>query len=141
MGLISLVKELLMAFFFVCSVQFWRMGLFWSFSILFSYYQLFKASLSQWLVFKPVILEKCPFLSQKLVSYPRCSPFTSNFRPVCIVTVVSPSFIFIYSFRVFFFFVLVSNKLFDFGNFSNWLWDFVFCVGVGNVWPGISCCL
>ncbi|QCE15613.1 dehydrogenase/reductase SDR family member X [Vigna unguiculata] len=44
------------------------------------------ASLSQWLVFKPVILEKCPFLSQKLVSYPRCSPFTSNFRPVCIVT-------------------------------------------------------
>ncbi|WVZ20498.1 hypothetical protein V8G54_007820 [Vigna mungo] len=86
MGLISLVKELLMAFFFVCSVQFWRMALLWSFSVLFSYYRLFKASLSQWLVFKPVILDKCPFFSQKLVSYPRCYPFTSNFRPVCVVT-------------------------------------------------------
>ncbi|BAT78802.1 hypothetical protein VIGAN_02153400 [Vigna angularis var. angularis] len=86
MGLISLVKELLMAFFFMCSVQFWRMALLWSFSVLFSYYRLFKASLSQWLVFKPVILDKCPFFSQKLVSYPRCSPFTSNFRPVCVVT-------------------------------------------------------
>ncbi|XP_014522350.1 dehydrogenase/reductase SDR family member on chromosome X isoform X1 [Vigna radiata var. radiata] len=86
MGLISLVKELLMAFFFVCSVQFWRMALFWSFSVLFSYYRLFKASLSQWLVFKPVILDKCPFFSQKLVSYPRCYPYTSNFRPVCVVT-------------------------------------------------------
>ncbi|KOM41412.1 hypothetical protein LR48_Vigan04g161000 [Vigna angularis] len=62
------------------------MALLWSFSVLFSYYRLFKASLSQWLVFKPVILDKCPFFSQKLVSYPRCSPFTSNFRPVCVVT-------------------------------------------------------
>ncbi|CAJ1974372.1 unnamed protein product [Sphenostylis stenocarpa] len=86
MGLITLVKELWKAFFFVCSVQFCRMALLWSLSILFSYYQLFKASLSQWLVFKPVILERCPFFSQKLVSYPRCSAFTSNFTPVCVVT-------------------------------------------------------
>ncbi|KAK8465325.1 hypothetical protein PHAVU_009G054600 [Phaseolus vulgaris] len=86
MGLITLVKELWMAFFFLCSVQFWRMALLWSFSILFSYYQLFKASLSQCQLVKQVILDKCPFFSQKLVSYPRCSPFTSNFRPVCVVT-------------------------------------------------------
>ncbi|KAK7353332.1 hypothetical protein VNO80_18777 [Phaseolus coccineus] len=86
MGLITLIKEFWMAFFFLCSVQFWRMALLWSFSILFSYYQLFKASLSQCQLFQQVILDKCPFFSQKLVSYPRCSPFTSNFRPVCVVT-------------------------------------------------------
>ena len=137
MGLITLVKELWMAFFFLCSVQFWRMALLWSFSILFSYYQLFKASLSQCQLVKQVILDKCPFFSQKLVSYPRCSPFTSNFRPVCVVTGVSRSFI--YSFR--FFSVLVSRKLFDYGNFSIDSGVLVFCVGVGNVWPGISCCL
>ncbi|KAK7410692.1 hypothetical protein VNO78_01689 [Psophocarpus tetragonolobus] len=81
-----LVKELWRAFFFVCSLQFWRMALLWTFSILFSYYQLFKASLSQSQLFKPLIPENCPLFSYKLVSYPRCSPFTSSFRPVCVVT-------------------------------------------------------
>jgi len=136
MGLISLVKELWMTFFFLCSVQFWRMALLWSFSILFSYYKLFTASLSRWLFFKPVILEKCPFFSQKLVSYPRCSPFTSNFRPVCVVTGVSPSFI--YSFRllfVFFFYLFIMGIF----QIDSEVW--FFCVGVGNLWPGIGYCL
>ncbi|RDX67758.1 Dehydrogenase/reductase SDR family member on chromosome X, partial [Mucuna pruriens] len=70
MGLITLVTELWRAFFFVCSLQFWRMALLWNASILFSYYQLLKDSL----------------LSRKLVSYPRCSPLTSASRPVCVIT-------------------------------------------------------
>ncbi|TKY74117.1 Dehydrogenase/reductase SDR family member on chromosome X [Spatholobus suberectus] len=46
------------------------MALLWTLSLLFSYYQLFKAYL----------------FSQKLVSYPRCSPLTTPCRPVCVVT-------------------------------------------------------
>ncbi|KAL2339640.1 hypothetical protein Fmac_007580 [Flemingia macrophylla] len=70
MGLCNLVKELWRAYFFFFSPQFWRMALLWAFSILYSYYQLFK-----------------PYLfSQKPVSYPRCSPSTSASRPVCVVT-------------------------------------------------------
>ncbi|KAK7351011.1 hypothetical protein VNO77_10132 [Canavalia gladiata] len=69
MGLIMLIKDLWRAFHFVCSVQFWRMVLLWNFSILLSYYRLFKAS-----------------FSQKIVSYPRCSPSITPFRPVCVIT-------------------------------------------------------
>ncbi|KAL3026206.1 hypothetical protein AAZX31_04G218300 [Glycine max] len=76
MGLIKVVKELWRAFFFLCSPQFWRMALLWTFSILYSYYQLFK----------PLIHEKCSLFSHKLVSYPRCSPFTTTFKPVCVIT-------------------------------------------------------
>ncbi|KAL5145632.1 Dehydrogenase/reductase SDR family member on chromosome X [Glycine soja] len=86
MGLITVVKELWRAFFFLCSLQFWRMALLWTFSILYSYYQLFKDSLSHSQYFKPLIPEKCSLFSQKLVSYPRCSPFTTTFRPVCVIT-------------------------------------------------------
>ncbi|XP_027329164.1 dehydrogenase/reductase SDR family member on chromosome X-like isoform X1 [Abrus precatorius] len=70
MGLIKMVIELWRTLHFVCSVQFWRMALIWTLSILFSYYQLFKAYL----------------FSQKVVSYPRCSPSLTPFRPVCVVT-------------------------------------------------------
>ena len=101
MGLITVVKELWRAFFFLCSLQFWRMALLWTFSILYSYYQLFKDSLSHSQYFKPLIPEKCSLFSQKLVSYPRCSPFTTTFRPVCVITGVSLSlffFLFIHSF-------------------------------------------
>lgn len=101
MGLIKVVKELWRAFFFLCSPQFWRMALLWTFSILYSYYQLFKDSLSHSQYFKPLIPEKCSLFSQKLVSYPRCSPFTTTFRPVCVITGVSLSlffFLFIHSF-------------------------------------------
>ncbi|KHN44225.1 Dehydrogenase/reductase SDR family member on chromosome X [Glycine soja] len=52
------------------------MALLWTFSILYSYYQLFK----------PLIHEKCSLFSHKLVSYPRCSPFTTTFKPVCVIT-------------------------------------------------------
>lgn len=70
-----MVKDLWRALFFVCSIQFWRMGLLWTLSVLFSHYQLLKASL----------------FSQKLVSYPRCSPSTFPHRPVCVITGVSLS--------------------------------------------------
>ncbi|KAJ1379442.1 Short-chain dehydrogenase/reductase SDR [Sesbania bispinosa] len=70
MAIIMLVKELWKVFHFVFSIQFWRMALLWTFSVLFSHYQLFKAFL----------------FSQKLVSYPRCSPCTTPYRPVCVIT-------------------------------------------------------
>ncbi|XP_061358263.1 uncharacterized protein LOC133302496 [Gastrolobium bilobum] len=70
MAIVTLIKELWGVLHFVCSLQFWRMALLWTFSILFSHYQLLKASI----------------FSQKLISYPRCSPSTSTLRPVCVIT-------------------------------------------------------
>ncbi|XP_010276439.1 PREDICTED: dehydrogenase/reductase SDR family member on chromosome X isoform X3 [Nelumbo nucifera] len=60
---------------FVCSVQFWRMAVLWTFALVFSHLQLFVRAL----------------FSRKSHSYPRCSPqpiftTTTTSMPVCIVT-------------------------------------------------------
>ncbi|XP_020984342.1 uncharacterized protein LOC107460589 isoform X2 [Arachis duranensis] len=68
--MISLVKELWRTLLFVFSIQFWRMGLLWTFSIVFSHYQLIKDFLC----------------SQRPKSYYRCSPCTVPVRPVAVVT-------------------------------------------------------
>ncbi|RYR48031.1 hypothetical protein Ahy_A07g034025 isoform A [Arachis hypogaea] len=68
--MISLVKELWRTLLFVFSIQFWRMGLLWTFSIVFSHYQLIKDFLC----------------SQRPKSYYRCSPCVVPVRPVAVVT-------------------------------------------------------
>ncbi|XP_004502627.1 uncharacterized protein [Cicer arietinum] len=70
MGMISLIMDLFWSLYFVCSIQFWRMALLWTFSVAYSHFQLLKA----W------------FFSQKIVSYPRCSPSIIPNRPVCVIT-------------------------------------------------------
>ncbi|KAL1331716.1 hypothetical protein HN51_048963 [Arachis hypogaea] len=68
--MISLVKELWGTLLFLFSIQFWRMGLLWTFSIVFSHYQLIKDF----------------FCSQRPKSYYRCSPCVVPVRPVAVVT-------------------------------------------------------
>ncbi|KAI3953619.1 hypothetical protein MKW92_013903 [Papaver armeniacum] len=69
----KIMIELRDSFYFLCSIQFWRMGVLWTFSIIYSYLQL-------WL--NKVMFRKCQ-------SYPRCSlklsPSAAK-RPVCVVT-------------------------------------------------------
>ncbi|KAL7142529.1 hypothetical protein ABFS83_08G129700 [Erythranthe nasuta] len=72
----ELGKSVIEGFNFMCNVQFWRMAVLWTFSIIFSYLKLFCES----------------FFSQKSKCYRRFSPkdsiFTTNSvsRPVCIIT-------------------------------------------------------
>ncbi|KAL1369295.1 hypothetical protein HN51_023392 [Arachis hypogaea] len=68
--MISLVKELWRTLLFLFSMQFWRMGLLWTFSIVFSHHQLIKDF----------------FCSQRPKSYYRCSPCVVPVRPVAVVT-------------------------------------------------------
>ncbi|XP_052112847.1 uncharacterized protein LOC107475995 isoform X4 [Arachis duranensis] len=68
--MISLVKELWRTLLFLFSIQFWRMGLLWTFSIVFSHHQLIKDF----------------FCSQRPKSYYRCSPCVVPVRPVAVVT-------------------------------------------------------
>ncbi|PKI69485.1 hypothetical protein CRG98_010118 [Punica granatum] len=63
-------KRLREVLLFVCSVEFWRMAVLWSIALITSYFQLLLQSLH----------------IQKSYSYPRRSPETSAFRPVCIIT-------------------------------------------------------
>ncbi|XP_062145977.1 uncharacterized protein LOC133853974 isoform X1 [Alnus glutinosa] len=67
-GIRMVMEELRDAFHFVCSVEFWRMAVFWTLSLLISYCHLLFAPNSK--------------------SYPRCAPATSsiNIKPVCIIT-------------------------------------------------------
>ncbi|RZC90535.1 hypothetical protein C5167_029667 [Papaver somniferum] len=69
----KIMIELRDSLYFLCSIQFWRMGVLWTFSIIYSYLQL-------WL--NKVLFRKCK-------SYPRCSlklsPSAAK-RPVCVVT-------------------------------------------------------
>ncbi|XP_031114374.1 dehydrogenase/reductase SDR family member on chromosome X-like isoform X1 [Ipomoea triloba] len=60
------------AFGFICSVEFWRMGVLWTLSLIYSYLQLFRQTL----------------FSIKSKTYsPRCSPSSiATKRPICIVT-------------------------------------------------------
>nr|GMD59987.1 dehydrogenase/reductase SDR family member on chromosome X isoform X1 [Ipomoea batatas] len=60
------------AFSFICSVEFWRMGVLWTLSLIYSYLQLFRQTL----------------FSVKSKTYsPRCSPSSiATRRPICIVT-------------------------------------------------------
>lgn len=67
------MKELSDAFSFVCSSEFWRMAVLWTYSLILSYWQLVEEVLN----------------SQKLISYRRCSPSTVPSRPVCVITGVS----------------------------------------------------
>ncbi|XP_047341639.1 dehydrogenase/reductase SDR family member on chromosome X [Impatiens glandulifera] len=66
------LNDLWEALSFVCTLQFWRMGVLWTISIIFSYFQL---------IFNG-------FLRRKAFSYPRCSLSTTMAagRSVCIVT-------------------------------------------------------
>ncbi|GER48892.1 NAD(P)-binding Rossmann-fold superfamily protein [Striga asiatica] len=72
----NLVKIMVESFYFMCSVQFWRMALLWTLSLIFSYLDLFTQR----------------FMTSKLKLYPRYSPKGSaNFnspagKPVCIIT-------------------------------------------------------
>ncbi|KAK9266904.1 hypothetical protein L1049_027163 [Liquidambar formosana] len=54
---------------FVWSLEFWRMAVLWTFSLIISYFQLFDHYL----------------LSHKSNSYPRCSPVVAT-KPLCIIT-------------------------------------------------------
>ncbi|XP_026408856.1 dehydrogenase/reductase SDR family member on chromosome X-like [Papaver somniferum] len=69
----KILIELRDSLYFLCSIQFWRMGVLWTSSIIYSYLQL-------WL--NKVMFRKCK-------SYPRCSlklsPSAAK-RPVCVVT-------------------------------------------------------
>nr|CAN83376.1 hypothetical protein VITISV_022730 [Vitis vinifera] len=65
-------KELREVLHFVFSLQFLRMALFWTLSLIISYLHLF--------------IQRFPF-SRKSNSYPRCPPAnTATFRPLCIIT-------------------------------------------------------
>ncbi|KAI3985661.1 hypothetical protein MKX01_033944 [Papaver californicum] len=68
----KILIELRDSLYFLCSIQFWRMGVLWTFSIIYSYLQLW--------------LNKVMF--RKYKSYPRCSMKVSPSakRPVCVVT-------------------------------------------------------
>ncbi|XVF38946.1 hypothetical protein REPUB_Repub20aG0146500 [Reevesia pubescens] len=67
----TLIKELKEALLFVLSVDFWRMAVLWTISLLTSYFQLHSNS----------------FFSRKAQSYPRCHPpISDSLRPVCIIT-------------------------------------------------------
>ncbi|XP_021291134.1 dehydrogenase/reductase SDR family member on chromosome X [Herrania umbratica] len=67
----TMIKELKEALRFVLSVEFWRMGVFWTVSLLASYLQLYINRL----------------FSCKAQSYPRCHPpISPSLRPVCVVT-------------------------------------------------------
>lgn len=74
MGIMMAIKELWNALQFICSVEFWRMSVFWTLSLLVSYCRL--------------------LLAPKSESYPRCPPATLiNNKPVCIITgVISSSY-------------------------------------------------
>lgn len=69
-----MIKELKQALRFVLSIEFWRMAVLWTISLLTSYFQL---------------LSKRLFSSQPQ-SYPRCHPpISESLRPVCVITGVS----------------------------------------------------
>ncbi|CAK8567550.1 unnamed protein product [Lathyrus sativus] len=69
MVVINLIKDLWRGLHFVLSIQFWRMALLWTLSVLFSHFQLLKDSL----------------FSHKIV-YPRCSSSMFPNTPVCVIT-------------------------------------------------------
>ncbi|XP_007035941.2 PREDICTED: dehydrogenase/reductase SDR family member on chromosome X isoform X1 [Theobroma cacao] len=67
----TMIKELKEALRFVLSVEFWRMGVLWTISLLASYLQLYTNRL----------------FSRKAQSYPRCHPpISPSLRPVCVIT-------------------------------------------------------
>ncbi|KAM4079213.1 hypothetical protein ACB094_09G100200 [Castanea mollissima] len=66
MGIVGMMKELGKAMQFICSLEFWRMAVFWTLSLLVSYWHLLFALKSK--------------------SFPRCAPATSPIKPVCIIT-------------------------------------------------------
>ncbi|OVA03358.1 Short-chain dehydrogenase/reductase SDR [Macleaya cordata] len=69
----TILMELIQSVQFLCTSQFWRMSVLWTFSLLFSYFQLW--------------LDRVIFRNSR--SYPRCSPpfiTPSTKRPICVVT-------------------------------------------------------
>ncbi|OMO59161.1 Short-chain dehydrogenase/reductase SDR [Corchorus olitorius] len=67
----AMIKEFKEAVHFVFSVEFWRMAVFWTFSLLASYLQLYSKGL----------------FSRKAQAYPRCHPpISESMRPVCVIT-------------------------------------------------------
>ncbi|KAF7830680.1 dehydrogenase/reductase SDR family member on chromosome X isoform X1 [Senna tora] len=70
MSLCVAMKELSDAFSFVCSLEFWRMSVLWTYYLILSYWKLFEDVL----------------FSRKIKSYPRCCPSTKPARPVCVIT-------------------------------------------------------
>ncbi|KAK9986417.1 hypothetical protein SO802_031368 [Lithocarpus litseifolius] len=66
MGIVGMMMELGKAMQFICSLEFWRMAVFWTLSLLVSYWHL---------LFTP-----------KSKSFPRCAPATTPIKPVCIIT-------------------------------------------------------
>ncbi|XP_065853627.1 short-chain dehydrogenase TIC 32 A, chloroplastic-like [Euphorbia lathyris] len=72
MDMIKVPRELREALHFICSVEFWRMGVFWTISLLVSYFQLFLKRI----------------FSHNYV-FPHCLPQTprsGSTRPLCIIT-------------------------------------------------------
>ncbi|GLT32983.1 hypothetical protein SLA2020_076100 [Shorea laevis] len=68
--MVAIMRELGKAMCFVCSVEFWRMAVLWTFSLLTSYWQLYTTR-----------------HSSKSYCFPRCKPqVTQTMRPVCVIT-------------------------------------------------------
>lgn len=121
------VKEFTEAFRFACSVEFWRMGVLWTISLILSYFRLFAQSL----------------LSRKSKSYARCSPTTEEAlkstavrKPICIITgVINPLIYFLLVTTLWWHFFVASLLL-------QFIWNYVCClIGslmAGNIWFG--CC-
>ena len=110
---IDLMKDLWRALFFICSIQFWRMALLWTFSVAYSHFQLLKDSL----------------FSQKIVPYPRSSPSTFPTRPVCVITGVRNLSLNLYG-------------CFDYDENNINLW-FIYLLTyfAGYIWPWIINCM
>ncbi|KAJ8764175.1 hypothetical protein K2173_005097 [Erythroxylum novogranatense] len=67
----TMVRELREAMYFIGSLQYWRMAVFWTISILVSYWQLFTQTMFSWQSF----------------NYPRCEPTgVGSSKPLCIIT-------------------------------------------------------
>lgn len=75
-------KELREAASFVCTVEFWRMAILWTFSLIMSHLQLF--------------MGRFVYVKQKVTSVPSSSSAVA--RPVCIITGVSGLLVYISSF-------------------------------------------
>ncbi|GKV12373.1 hypothetical protein SLEP1_g23525 [Rubroshorea leprosula] len=68
--MVAIMRELGKAMCFVCSVEFWRMAVLWTFSLLTSYWQLYTTR-----------------HSSKSYCFPRCKPQVSQtMRPVSVIT-------------------------------------------------------
>lgn len=97
------MKELKKALSFSCTLECWRMAIFWTLSLVISYFQLFLQRI----------------LTGKSNAYPRCpSPRIGKNGPICIITGVSYNFCF--------FLELSCYRFFFFYEYSYFGYQFIF---------------